>query len=785
MIDSQVGGLPGLGWRRVVLTGVLLTVLAALGFLAVGALEPPPARSADAPVEEFSAGRANDHLNAIAQRPHPLGSDDHARVRQYIVDTAMSLGADVRVETGHVTQPRWGNPFRSAEVHNVIATVPGSAPDTSGGKALLIAAHYDSVPTGPGAGDDAAAVAAMLETMRALRDSGGVRNDLVFLFTDGEELGLLGARRFVARHEMGDFGAVLNWEARGSGGPVLMFETSTGNHPLVAALADADTRLVSNSLAYEVYRRMPNNSDFTEFRDAGAAGMNGAFIEGITDYHSASDTPANLNRNSMQHHGELMLSLSRILGGSDLRTMKGADAVYFDLFSAVLVHYPTGAAVALAVLSVAAVGALMVWGTRRGTLSVRGVLATSGSVFAAMIVTGVLAFGLWWLVMLVRPELGHLPLSQPHSPGGFAAGFALLTGTVLLLTATLLRYRRSSELLAGVLLVLCLLLAVSVVTVPGASYVLQWPVVAALPALWWWTRREREGRDHTGALLAAVSSAVTVVLFAPLVHNLLVALGVSLAWAAMVFAVLGAGLLLPLLVRLPRSGLLAAVCGLIAVAVLGTSVLTTGFSKEEPRPNAVVYARDLSPTAEREAQWLSGDPVPDEWTLPVLGQAPEQIDAGSYYPEFSGRDMLTAPAPAVDLMPPTVEVLQDSTSGGTRTLRLRVDSPRQAWKLQVRLPVARLHACVVGGERLDARDLEIDAQATGGAVFQYFGAHSGVELTCEVDTAGELPIEVTDYTVGLPAEIATLLKPRPDDTVPVSYGVGISDGAVVRDVVIL
>jgi len=50
---------------------------------------------------------------------------------------------------------------------------------------------------GPGAADDGAAVAAVLETVRALRTQAPLRNDLVVLLIDGEENGLLGAQAVV------------------------------------------------------------------------------------------------------------------------------------------------------------------------------------------------------------------------------------------------------------------------------------------------------------------------------------------------------------------------------------------------------------------------------------------------------------------------------------------------------------------------------------------------------------------------------------------------------------
>lgn len=759
-----------------VLATLLLVGLTGLGVVSMVTFAPPDAAPAGISPAEFSAGRAAAHVDQIAQRPHPVGTAEHERVRQYIVDAATAAGAEVTVESAEVTRPDWGSPFPSALVHNVVATVPGNAPAVSGGKALLLVAHYDSVPVGPGASDDGAAVSAMLETMRALRAGGGVDNDVVFLFSDGEELGALGATAFIDRHGVDGFGAVLNWEARGSSGPVLMFETGAGNLPLVDAFADASSRPIANSLAYEVYRRLPNGTDFTSFLNAGATGLNAAFIEGVHDYDAPTDTPARLSKDSMQHHGESMLGMIHELGSTDLRTMSGSNAVYFDLFARLLVVYPSGWAVGFAVVSLAVLCGLVVVGARRSALRARGVLAVAGVGVGTAAAIGVLCFGLWSVVMGLRPEFATLPLSEPYGRAGFTAGFAVITVAVLLLAAQLLRGRPLAELVAGGLTLLGVLLAASVVAVPGASYLVQWPLAAGLPALWFVL-----GGHRAGLVLTAAAPAVAVVLFIPMLHSLLVTLGVALAGIAMALAALAGLLLFPLLAQLPRPRLTAGGTAAIAVTVLFTSVGAAGFSAEEPRPDSLVYATEADGTA----RWLSGDPAPDAWTDDVLGDEPGTVDATRYFPNFPGEELLAAPAPEVPIAPPTLTVLADTTDGPNRTVRFHVASQRAAWRLQVRLPAAPLRSCVIAGTRLTGDALTKDADVTGGVVFRHFGVDDGFDVECVVDAGVRLPVEVIDYSVGLPDDVADLVGPRPDGTVQAPFGSRPEDSAVAREVITL
>ncbi|GGP55023.1 M20/M25/M40 family metallo-hydrolase [Saccharothrix coeruleofusca] len=746
------------------LVAVLLAGIAAVGVLAVLAFRPPAPVGADAPAERFSAGRAEAHLREIAVRPHPIGTADNERVRRFVADTARDHGAEVTVETGEVVS-RWRHVFRAATTHNVVARVRGDDPAVSGGKALLLVSHYDSVATGPGAADDGAAVAAMLETIRVLTSSGGVRNDVVFLFTDGEEMGLLGAREFVARHGVDDYGAVLNWEARGSGGPVWMFQTGADNGPLISAFGEASARPAGNSLAHEIYRVMPNNTDFTVFRDAGARGLNSAFLEHVHDYHSEHDDLERLDRGSLQHHGDTMVGLVRVLGDRDLREAGGADAVYFDLFARVLVHYPVWSAVVLAALTAVGLVALLAHAARRGQVRVGAVLLVFGVALGTPVVAALLSWGAWWVITLLRPGLAFLALSEPHDRGWYVAGFSLLALAVLVAAVRLLRRCSRAELLGGVLLFTCALLVVAAVLAPGAGFLFQWTLLAGLPALWW-AIRERPDRG-----LSAAPPLVAAALFPPLVGTLLIALGMPLVAAGVAVALLGGVLLVPLLGALPRTGPLAAACAVLAVALLGVGVRTAEFGPDEQRPDSLVYLHD---TATGQANWLSSDPEVDAWTARVLGERPERVDLSDRY-ALLADPVLRAPAPVLPLPPPSVEVLADGTAGDVRSVRFRVVPHAQAWRTQVALPREGLRACLVAGKRLEP---------TGGAlVLELYGAGGGAELTCEAEADAVLEVEVVDHWAGLPAEAAAIVGPRPSDAMPVQSGSRAFDGALVRRVI--
>ena len=232
--------------------------------------------------------------------------------------------------------------FRSNEeapstgIQNVLARLKG----TGNGSAVLLVAHYDSLKESFGANDDGAAVATLLETLRTLKAGEPLKNDIIFLFTDAEELGMLGAQVFVAEHDWArDVGVVFNFEARGNSGPVMMFESSDNNGWLIGEFARAAPFPFAHSLSYEIYKLLSNDTDLTVFKEAGLVGFNFAHIDGIAHYHSPQDNLSAVDAGTIQHQGSYAVALTRHFGNVDLNQSSNQNAVYFDLFGRVLVHY--------------------------------------------------------------------------------------------------------------------------------------------------------------------------------------------------------------------------------------------------------------------------------------------------------------------------------------------------------------------------------------------------------------------------------------------------------------
>ena len=735
-----------------------LVALAGLAAWRTLAVAPPDPRPADAPAAEFSARRALVHVEALAVAPRPVGSAAHERARDYVVAALQRLGLAPELQRTTWAGAHYGVPFPVVDVQNVVARLPGR--DST--RALALVAHYDSVPQAPGAADDGAGVAALLETARALGAGPPPRNDVLFVFTDAEEPGLVGAEAFVAEHPAAaELGLVVNLEARGVRGPVMLFETSPGNARLVEAYGAAVDDPVASSVFYDVAKRLGHGTDFAVFKSAGVPGLNLAFGDGVACYHAPCDDLAHLDPASLQHLGAQALALARHFGGLDLRDLQAGDAVFFDTPGGGLVSYGTGWVVPLALLALAAFVAVGFVGLRKGVVSPSKTLLGLVAFLVATVGVPVLAWLLWLALRAGHSGLYLMRAGDPYDPGLYRLGFALFA--LALGSSAFALWRNRLELLdlaLGSALGWLLLLGASLVLAPGGSHLFTWPLLfqlGALGLLVWRARPEPTSPLEVG--VAAACALPAIVLLAPVVALLFPALGLPGVAAPTAVIVAGYGLLLPALGwTISREGRwlrLLFVFG--ATGVLLAAGLTNRFDERRPVPVSLAYALDA---ATDRAWWLNDGPELDPWAANFVGGAEV-----SPFPEFSAEPLAVrrGAAPPVELPAPTVRLLEETTRDGRRTLRLHVRSARGAPFVHLFVPSG---TSVVGGA-VAGRELPpaLVPRALPDGIrwgFSFLGAPpEGFEWTLETTTTGPVTVTAVDQSPGLPESPGGAQTARP------------------------
>ena len=277
---------------RIAATVVLLLCLFTLRLYFVS----PPAVDQQ---HAFQTDQAFERLSRILddEAPHPVDSRSNDRVRERLLSEIKLLGFKPIVRDDfHCSEGR--RTMRCSRVRNVMFWVGEQGPN-----AVMVASHYDSVPAGPGAADDGAGVAASLEIASILKGRDLTRPVLV-LITDGEEIGLVGAASFVDQDPFAKLiSAVVSMEARGVSGPVSMFQTSTPNGRDIDALKSDIKTAFASSLASDVYEKMPNGTDVTEYLALDVDVGNFAIGGSPEFYHTARDNLEMLDKRSFFHMG--------------------------------------------------------------------------------------------------------------------------------------------------------------------------------------------------------------------------------------------------------------------------------------------------------------------------------------------------------------------------------------------------------------------------------------------------------------------------------------------------
>ena len=705
----------------------------------------PDAVPADAPQTDFSSGRAMQHLKVIAAKPHPSGSMAQAELRDYLLSTLSNLGLQPEIQAS-VAVRKTADGELAGSVKNIVAYLKGTE---AGGKAILLVAHYDSVANSYGASDDGSGVAAILETMRALKAGPALKNDVVALLTDGEESGMMGARAFVAEHPLvKKIGLVLNFEARGSRGPVLMFETSARNGLLITELNRSAPYPFANSFMYDIYKRLPNDTDLSIFKNAGLPGLNFANIEGAAHYHTLNDSLQAVDERSIQHHGSYALNLTRHFGNLNLSNLKTNESVYFDILGSFLIVYSVAWAIPLGICVLALFVGLNIFGWRKGQLTVRGI----GLGLIAFLLTVVAAAGAVTISWRGIRAL-HTDYTALSNPLVYAIGFvALALATACAMYFWLSRYTSGKNLLAGALSWWVIFMVLASVFLPGASYLFTWPLLFGVLALAFNMATASRAKPHPAASLLVfwLCALPGIVLLTSITYALFQGLALAQPAVLIVPVILLCSPLLSL-IRVDVGRIRWVLPLVLLVTGLGCVVVgnfMSPYDSDHAKPSYVAYSLNAD---SGEAQWVT-DRKLDEWTA-------------QFFP--SNGDKTVAKAAAADLSADKLEVVSDRITNGARLLDLRITSPRDARIMNVAVERGtEVLAAEVNSKRLEFNDPARKGIGNGWELSYVAVPKDGIKLGLVLVPTEQVKIKVASYTDGLPSVPGVSIKPRPNYLIP-------------------
>lgn len=750
--------------KRDYLAMILATIILILFSIAIRN-QPPAPLDAGAPSNQFSAERAFNHLTDLLKEniPHPAGSAQNDIIRGRIVEKFTNLGYEVEQQSG------LGCGFKyvgCSTVTNIIAVKKGK----TNNPAVLITSHYDSVPATAAAGDDGMGVASILEIARIVLDDSQAQNDIIFLITDAEEVGLKGAALFVDEHPlMPRVGAVISMESRGVTGPSMMFETSNMNNGLMDLFIDNIERPVANSLTYEIYKRMPNDTDYSVFKAKDIKGFNFAISGGVTLYHSVRDDLNHLDKGSLQHQGQNALGILRALSNVNLVTIdRSQDATYFDLFSFTMVKWSSAVGKLLSVLTVLAALAMVASALQRG-------MGKIDLFFAFLSIPTLIGLTLLMGWLLSFP-LGHWadihPLEHPYP----WSGRFILIASLFLVSLYTARWFRN---IAGIKALINInWLFISLVgcglafTISGASYLFVAPALMftlglSLDYLKNRTTQNRFGHFEWATHLGFIGA--TYIAFA-LFFGLELVFNFQFSHLRIIPLIILGLALTPLLsgyftVYMKRFNPLSVTTGIIILFSYGVYTLVPTYTDDRPRSMNLVHMQN-SDTG--EAKWIIQNiGKPDFDYLKAAGFPSEKsslrqlnlYEGNSYNKDAQTQDLTAA----------EFTLVSDTTENGERIIKGTISSPRGAY--QLRLGFAKetpINGLKINGQQTVNKDSPMGARATMIPLHGPGREAYDIEISLPEGTPIELVLMDINY---LDKSFAKdILIHRPSNTQPVHSG---------------
>jgi hypothetical protein len=419
-------------WLRIIMAAALVVII----IIALIPIMPLKVTPASASQSEFSAERAMNDLKVVSASPHPMGSAAQEKVTNYLLGQIQTTGvtAEVREQNG---------------LKNIVVIIPGGAPT---GK-VLITGHYDSHPGAPGAGDDGVSTVAMVEAIRVLKTEKQLENDLVFLFSDGEESGLLGSTAFLSSPLADQINVVLAFDAWPGHGPTTFQQSSAGDEWVIRNLAQVSPPVYA--MSYGVKKERSNfDSDF-DVLSSQLIGMEFENNGTGTRYHMPTDTVDGVDPSLVQSQGESMLLLARHFGSLDLGTAyRGQDYSVFTWPIIGIVAYPYWVNLLVSCIAILIILAVIVLGWLRGQ-RIKPIQTLVSVLVYAVLFYGLVMISkaLWDIVLQANPGTAGIAFKDFSGSGWALLGFMVVAGVTFVAVMTLLsRYTGIPSMAAGAMI---------------------------------------------------------------------------------------------------------------------------------------------------------------------------------------------------------------------------------------------------------------------------------------------------------------------------------------------
>ena len=715
---------------------------------------------------EFSIDNALAHLKNIAQEPHHVGTADHKRVQNYLVQELQKMGLEASIQTQTVINKKW---VAGTTVENVLARIEG----TGNGKALLLLSHYDSNPNiAIGASDAGSGVVTILESVRAFLAKGEQpKNDIIILISDAEELGLLGAKAFVDYHPWAkEVGLVLNFEARGSGGAsIMLMETNGKNSKLISEFRKANPGYpTSNSLLYSIYKKLPNDTDLTVFRENGNInGFNFAFIGDHFDYHTMQDTYERLDRTTLAHQADYLTNTLNYFAYSDIDNLNSdVDYVYVNFPIIKMLIYPFSWVNTMLIISVILLLILIYFGVVLNKLNGKEIALGFLPSVISIIVCGAVSFFLWKGIMLIHSDYNDMLHGFTYNGYWYIAAFICLNLWLLFLVYKKFTKKENiTSLLVAPIIIWLIINFIIPEDFRGAGFFII-PVLIAeiILAISIFTNAQKTSR----MIVFAILSIPTVYIMIPLVKLFPVGLGLGVLFISGILLALVFGLLIPIINASKSRRAFARLSGLLTIVFFVVATFNSGFDVDNKKPNSLVYVQNVNDSV---AYWGTYNQVLDSYITQKLGDNPIKggISSATTKSKYNTRFSYHQKADYISVPTSDVVIEKDTMIAGKRVLDLVLTPKRNIRKFEL------MSQDSIGFDKLIANTIPVNDGDPYGVkrgsflIFHLGNQDSELRLQMTLDSLAKPEIIINEISDDLLTNPLFSINPRTEDMMPMPF----------------
>lgn len=726
----------------------------------------------------FSTENALIHLKEITKKPHYVGASEHTVVRNYIISELEKLGLQVQVQEQVAVNKKWK---AATKTRNILARIKGNG----NGKAVLLLSHYDSSPhSSLGASDAGSGVVVILEGIRAFLAKNIVpKNDIIICITDAEELGLLGANAFVNHHPWAkDVALVLNFEARGSGGPsYLLLETNGGNKNLINAFKNTkSSHPVGNSLMYSIYKMLPNDTDLTVFREEGNIdGFNFAFIGDHFDYHTEQDSFERMDLNSLNHQASYLIAGLNYFANSNLAKLKAqSDDVYFNFPEFGLVSYPFSWILPMLILSVLVFFSLLFFGFKKNKLTFKGIIKGFYAFKLPLFVSGLLTFFGWKLLLKIHPQ--YTDILQGFTYNGYYYIAFVVTLTLAICWWFYSKYFKNNTLqdLLIAPLVFWILINVGIfIYLKGAGFFIL-PVIEMLLVLAIVLFSKSENYN---TVLFSIFATPILLLFIPFIVMFPVGLGLKMLVISSVFVVLLFGLLIPVFYSYKKQNNFSKLFLFGALLIFISALLNASYTKNRKQPNSILYVLDAD---KNDAYWATYNSTIDNFTKQFLGNNPinGSYNVNTAASKYNSKIKFHKKTKVIALEKPVISIIFDTIISSNRKVCLRLISNRNANKFEllsntpIKFESFKINDEALKTESNSAYVLKVDK----GTILSYFitDKNEVIDLEFVVEPNQKFDLDVMEIKFDLLTNQHFQMQPRSEIMMPMPFV--LNDATIIK-----